>query len=370
MDNSVKFSCVKENLERALTIAERFTGKNVTLPILGNILFETERGGLRLSATNLEYAVELTVPGNLVEEGKVTVPAKIASSLIQSISEKNVDLEEKRGNLHVRTDARNIRINGMEPNDFPLIPKIKKTSSFAIESFSLQHALEKVLPAVSPSEFKPELTGVYFKVSPRSLHLAATDTFRLAEKVIELPKEAEGGNFSFILPHRIAQELARILGRGDEEVTVSVGENQAVFEIDGARILSRLIDGNFPEYSAIIPKNFETTAYLKRDEFIDAIRTSAIFASRLQEVTLSFRGKAVEVASANPEVGEHRTKITTSPTGKEVTLGFNYRYLLDGLGALDEEEFLMGVGSLQSPACIRNKGDTSFTYVLMPIRLT
>ena len=364
----MKFSCTKENLEHAFTIADHFTGKNVTLPVLGNILLESDGNILTVSATNLEYAVQIGVPGKNMRSGKVCIPAKVASSLIQSIKEEKVDLEEKQGNLLIKTPNRDIRINGVLAEDFPLIPKIKKIASLVMDSFSLQKSLEKVLPAVSPSEFKPELSGVFFRVAPKVVSLAATDTFRLAERTVELRK-AEGGDFSFILPQRISQEVARVLGGGEEEIKISVGENQVEFQGEDLKIISRLVEGNFPEYTTIVPKKFVTTAFVERNELLLATRASSIFSSKLQEVTLSFSGKKLSITSANTEVGEYKNEIPAAITGEEITVSFNYRYLLDGLNGLDEEEIFFGINSAHSPSLLRNKSEESFQYVLMPIRI-
>ena len=365
----MKFSCVKENLERALFLAERFTGKNVTLPILGNVLLEAEGAELFITATNLEYGIRVSVPGNGSRGGRASVPAKILSSLLQSLREEKLELEEKQGNVTLKTDSRDIKINGMNPDDFPLLPKIKKTASFSVENSALKHAVEKVIPAVSPSEFKPELAGVFFKISGAVLHCAATDTFRLAEKKVELERKIEGGTVSFILPYRVSQELVRVSDEVDEEeVKISLGENQILFEMGRAKIVSRLIEGAFPEYSGIIPKNYEGTAYINRADFTSAVRGSTVFASKLQDVTLMVGKNKAEIVASNPEVGEYKTELAAAFNGKETKISFNHRYLLDGLNALEDEEIFVGLNGTNAPALLQNKSDGSFIYVVMPIR--
>lgn len=365
----MKFICTKENLEKILSVAERFIGKNLTLPILGNILFECGENDLKISATNLEYAMQAEIPGKSEKEGKVCIPAKIINSLIQSLKDERIGLEGKQTNLIITTDTRRVIINGVPPGDFPLIPKIKKTVSFSIDSASFQDALAKVLPAVSTSEFKPELTGVYMKASQKEVCLAATDTFRLAEKKVGMDEKIKGDSCVFILPSRIAQELTRILS-GVEDVTISLGDNQVLFEIGGIKIISRLIDGNFPEYGAIIPKEFATSGFFKKAEVVNAVRSSSIFSSKLQDVSFTFYSKGVEVSSANSDIGEFKTSLAASMTGKELAVSFNHRYLLDGLNALHEEEFFFGLNGENKPSFLRDKADGSFLYVLMPIRLT
>jgi len=259
----------------------------------------------------------------------------------------------------------------LPPADFPNFPQIKKTNTFLVGSHALREALERVLPAVSSSEFKPEFTGIFCKVGTTALCLVATDTFRLAEEKISLPQKINTPSFSFILPRNVAQELTRILGE-EESVSVSVGENQVLFETGGVRIISRLIDGNFPEYGAIIPVQYEMTSFLNKDELKNAIRASSIFASKLSEVNLTFQDKILQITSSNPEVGEYKTSIPIKNTAfkKPIAINFNHRYLMDGINSLTEDEIFFGCNSENTPSLLRNREGDSFTYVVMPIRAT
>jgi DNA polymerase-3 subunit beta len=375
----MKFICLKENLERALIIAERFTGKNITLPILGNILLEASETALFVTATNLEYAIRIKVAGKIEKAGRVSVPAKIISSLLQSTRSEKVDLEEKQGSLFIKTDTRDIRINGIIAEDFPLLPKIKKTYSITMDGPSLVNNLAKVLPAVSFSEFKPELNGVFFKAANNLLYLAATDTFRLAESSLTLAEKTQNKEINFILPQKTAQEIARLPVK--EELEISGGDNQILLETEDIKIISRTIEGNFPAYDGIIPKKFEVASFVNREKLVETIRSASIFASKLQEVRLNLTRQILEVTASNPEIGDYKTKIEVQSSGKSfsdptkeggetgVSLGFNFRYLLDGLAALDDEEIFLGLNSENAPTLIRNREDDFFKYVLMPIRI-
>ncbi len=365
----MKFTCVTEYLKNALTSAERFTGKNNTFPILANVLLEINESILRITATNLESAIQIMVHGNSIHSGKVCVPIKILSSFIQSIGDEKIHLEEKQGSLIIKTDTRDTRINGVGTDDFPLMPKINKTNSVSVPCSYFCEGISRVLPAVSLSEFKPELGGVFVRISPVSIQLAATDTFRLAEKTIQFESKKDTDTFSFIMPHKISQELVRVLGNEDE-VTISIGENQILLETDGCMIVSRLTEGNFPDYNAIIPKNFETSCFVAKDAFVSAVRASSIFASKLQEVTTAVKNRSLEVRSVNQDVGEYKNTIPCASSGKEIMIGFNYRYLLDGLQSTNEDEIFFGLNGEQSPSLIKNKSDGSFLYVVMPIRLS
>lgn len=366
----MKFSCDKIELERVVGMAERFTGKNVALPILGHVLLAADQNTLTVTATNLEHAVEFRVPSRVARAGKISVPAKIFSSLLQSFSGEKIEAEGERGNLHIRTQGRTSRLNGANPDDFPIIPKIKKTETVSVEALALAKTLSMTLPAASASEFKPELAGVFFKVGKDALTLCATDTFRLAESAVPLAKENADAHTPFIVPHRPAQELARILEGEEGEVSLSLGDNQLLAETGRGKVISRLIEGNFPEYKTIIPTHFTTSAHLERDEIIRGIRAASIFASKLAEVTLRFGPKQVQISAANPEVGEYHTEHAAALNGKEIAMSFNWRYFLDGIQALEDEEMFFGCNQESAPALLRNKSHTSFSYVVMPIRLT
>lgn len=365
----MKFTCNTEQLKKALAHVERFTGKNITLPVLTHVLIEVDQNTLSLIATNLESAIRITLIGNGTRAGSVCVPAKVLSSFVQSIGDMSVYLEEKQGSLVIKTNSRDTRINGVNVDDFPLIPKIKKSHSISLSCSVLCHGLDLVLPAVSTSEFKPELCGVLVSVSPSYVRLAATDTFRLAEKTISFESKKQIDPFSFILPHRISQEIARVLD-SEQEVTISIGENQILLETDGCMIVSRLMEGNFPEYIGIIPKNFETSCFVSKNEVVSAVRASSIFASKLQEVTIGVKNRQLEITSLNQDVGEYKNIIPCASSGKDIMIGFNYRYLLDGLQAVTEDEIFFGLNGEQSPSLIKNKSDSSFVYVVMPIRLS
>ncbi len=350
----MKFTCVTNHLKQALASAERFIGKNTTLPVLSHILISADQHTLTLTATNLESAIRVTVHGSGARPGSVCVPAKVLSLFIQSIGDEKIQIEEKQGGLLVKTDTRDTRINGVPSDDFPLIPKIKKMHSFTLSGSLLSDGISRVLPAVSLSEFKPELGGVYVNISPMSVRLAATDTFRLAEKTITFESRKEIEPFSFIMPYRISQEITRVCN-GDEEVTLSVGENQIILESDGYMVVSRLTEGNFPEYGAIIPKHFEASCFVERDVFMNTVRASSIFASKLQEVTMALKNRTLEIASLNQDVGEYKNIIPCVPSSaKETTVGFNYKYLLAGLQSAHEEDIFFGVNGDQSPCFIKN----------------
>lgn len=366
----MKCSVSKEVLEYAVSSAERFTGKNINLPVLGSLLLEVSKNTIGVTGTNLEYAFHTEVPAKVVSEGRVCIPARVLSQYIQSIGEEHIDLEAKGATLTLKTASRVSTINGTNPDDFPLIPKVKKIETGAIDAAALVEGLARVLPAVSLSEFKPELGGVYVKYARSECIVAATDTFRLAESRVKVARDSDVKEKAFILPAKVAQEIVRMFTSEGGEMRFTFGENQVEIKSADTTIVSRLIEGAFPEYSAIIPKTFSTSLYLPRQEFIQAVRSSSIFSSKLQDVNLQFSQKKVEVSSENTEVGLTRASIPVELAGKPLAIRFNHKFLLDGMGGIAEDEFFFGGNDANTPALIRNKSDASFTYVVMPIRLT
>lgn len=366
----MKFSCATSDFTRAAGIAERFTGKNIALPVLSQVLIEADADSVSVTGTNLEHALVWRVPARVSQKGKVCVPAKTLSSLLQSFGDEEVRAEEDKGSLRLSTKEREGKVNGIAADEFPLVPAVKKIQSFSVNAEVFSRSIARVLPAVSSSEFKPELTGICLRVEGDAITLAATDTFRLGECVITEKSSGAKEQISCIVPERTAQELARILDGETGKVVMSFGENQTVIECGNGKVVSRLIEGNFPDYRAIIPARFATSAYVKKDDLIAAVRSASIFASKLQEVTMRFSSAGLEIVAANPDVGDYRTVCPASVTGKDIAMSFNWRYVMDGIQQLEDEEIFFGCNQESSPALLRNKSHQACTYVVMPIRLT
>ena len=357
-------------MTRAVGIAERFCGKNITLPSLSHVFIDAEGNTITVTATNLEHALVWRVPGRVTRKGRACVPAKVFSSLLQSFGDEKIDIEEERGNLRLQTKNRDGTVRGINADDFPLVPKIKKTVAFSAEAPLLALHLTRVLPAVSGSEFKPELAGIFMRAYADTLTLAATDTFRLAECALPLKKGVVEDAASCIVPERTAQEMARIFERDAGSVEIFLGDNQILIESAEGSIISRLIEGNFPEYQVIIPTRFTTSAYIKKNELMAGIRSASIFASKLQEATVSFSATGVTVTAENPDIGDYRVTVPAAVEGREIAMSFNWRYLLDGIQSMEDEDIFFGCTEASSPALLRNKSHQRFSYVVMPIRLT
>lgn len=364
----MKITCTIENIKSAVMVAERFTSRHITLPILSHILCRVDEKKILLVATNLEVGVEYQVAGKIQKPGAIAIPAKQFSQLLTSLQGETVVIEGKVNQLFLHTPTTNITVLGLNAGDFPNLPSIKKEHSFLLPAQELLTALEAVTPAAATSDIKPELSGVFFALDKNSLVLASTDSFRLAEKKIS---DVEGGQerLECILPLRTAQEVMRTLpADGGGDIRVIIGEHQVVFEWGSVRILSRLIDGAYPPYQNIIPSSFETTLLVNREDFLKKIRLAAVFSSRLNDVTLRFSPTELEVVTANVETGSTSARLGAKGRGASGSTVFNYRYLSDGLAAAGGENVILNLNGVSGPTLIQNPGDASYRYLVMPIR--
>lgn len=364
----MKLVCTTENLKSAVMTAERFTSRHITLPILSHILCRADERKIVIIATNLEIAVEYTLTGKVQKSGTVTIAAKPITQLLHSIRDDTVSLEAKSHELTLRTPTVDATLLGLDPAEFPTLPSFKREHSSSVMASALAQALGQVVPAASTSEFKPELAGVLFSIRGDALTLAATDSFRLAEKSIS-GHEKSGDQVECIVPLRTAQELARLLpSESGENIRINIGEHQVVFEWGALRILSRLIDGAYPPYQNIIPSSYESTLLVNREDLVKSIRLAAVFSSRLNDVTLRFSPTELEVASANAETGNTKARLAVKGRGASGMSVFNYRYLSDGLEAASGEHILLSLNGVAGPTLITNPADNSFRYLVMPIR--
>lgn len=367
----MKFIAIRSNIKDAVSVVEKAIGENTNLPILKNILIEAENNTITFTATNLEVAITHRVAGKVIEDGRITVPLALFSSLIGNITSDRLNFEKKENNLEVATDNYSAVINGMSPEDFPLTPKIKNTENYIeIKSAFLKEAVQQVTVASQYSDLRPELNSVLFNFSLENLVLASTDGFRLAEKSIPsnifITKKKEP--FKILIPLRTALEVARIM-RDDEVVRIYQDENQALFKTDQTELISRLVEGAFPDYSAIVPREFAAEIVVDRDEFMGALKLAGVFGQKNSEVKIKIHAnkKAIEISSADQALGENNNVLSAKIKGDIPEVFFNWRYLSDPLKSIKAEEVFLGLQEDAGPALVRAVSDQSYFYVLRPI---
>lgn len=368
----MKLIVLRNNLVESLSSVEHSVGMNANLPILKNILLRAFENKIILTATDLEIATQSTVSGKIIEEGECSIPFLLLNSIVKNIVSERVSINEEGKKITITTDNYEAEIQGNNPKDFPLIPSVHDTTHFfKINSGILHDALSAVSVAVQYSEIRPEISGVLFKYEKDSLVFVGTDSFRLVEKrVLANEIETSFEAVSMIIPKKTTEELLRVLGKSDVSVEIFIDPNQVLFKMPAGQIISRLIDGNFPEYQGVIPKEVENELTVDREEMINAIKLTAAFAGRTQGISMSVKdGKNfLELHSADGALGENRYKVPAKIKGNTFSAIFNWKYILDGLRIYAESEIVIGA-TPGRPALIRSPRDGSLVYVLMPIKL-
>lgn len=370
----MKLSCLQKNLIQGINTVEKAIARNSTLPILNNILIEVDKGRLKLSATNLEIAIISWVGAKISKPGQLTIPARILSNFVNSLPSKKVDLENKANSLEIKCENFKVNIKGLTAKDFPLIPRIKKDPVIKISSPNLKRGLGQVISSAAISDSRPELSGVLFKTQGQELKLVATDSYRLAEKKIFL-REKPKQDISLIIPLRTAYEINRILGDQEGEMGLSLGENQALFDINKSQIISRLIDGKFPDYEKIIPEKFKGSVIINLAEFINGAKIASLFSGQVDDVELGFAKTKLELKSQSAEVGSNVSKINSKLKGAGVKkIILNHKYLLDGLQNILTDEIKMSFNDIHTPILLepfseaRRPKDKGYLYLIMPIK--
>lgn len=374
----MKFTTLVDNLKQAINLAERITGKNLTLPVLSNILLSTNKNELHVLATDLELGIQLSVPGKIEEEGQVVIPAKIFSSFLNTLTEEKINLESQKYTLKVISGNYESIIQGINPEDFPIIPEVKTEKFIEIDKTIFKDAINQVLPSIGYITTKPELNGVYLSLEKNNLKLVGTDSFRLAEKVL---KEDEfktniKDSVEMIIPLKTMQEVSRISSELSDVNTIiispDVNQIQFIFKnTTEVRLVSRLINAKFPEYQAIIPKDFEIEVNVDKKELIDAVKIAGIFTGKINDVkvTLKPNQKKIIIEAQDPTLGKSQNNITAYfNKGKEIEISFNYRFLLDGINSIKEESIFIGLNKETNPGVFKGNSDKSFLYILMPIK--
>jgi DNA polymerase-3 subunit beta len=362
---------IKDKLRDGLQAVYRASDNHQNLPILKNVLIASGDNQIKLSATNLEIAVSYKVAGKVLEPGSITVPVETLLNLINNLQSERLSLETKSSILEIKTDNYQAKIQGLPPEDFPLIPQISNIEeSISLDGGVLKEALTQVSIATQFSELRPELNSVAMTFNLESLVFAATDSFRLAEKTLQNHefKTSLSRDVFCLIPLKSVQELLRVLKDG-EEVTIHLDQNQILFKAEQFEFISRLLQGSFPDYKKVIPEKYGAEAVLKKEELAGALKLTGILSPKISEVKIKFleNKKAMEIFSVEESVGENSYVLSAKISGKTGEVGFNWRYLLDGLKAIPREEVLFGVNDDNHPSILKSAADPSYFYILMPI---
>jgi len=365
----MEITILQKNLKKGIDTVQNIIGKNLTLPILNNILLTVEKKQLKLISTNLEIAIIHWTPCKVKKEGKITIPAKLFSNLTNNLPNEKIEIKNKNNLLQIKCKNFKSNINGMNAEEFPLIPKIKNKPIIKIKASKLTQALNQIVNFVSLSDIRPEISGILIDINSKQIKFVATDSFRLGEKTISLKSDTKK---SIIIPLRTIQELIRILGDQSEEmIEISIEQNQVLFKTPDTQLISRLIEGSYPNYEQLISEKFETSLIMDTNEFLNAVKVTSLFSSKINDIKLKVIPKKslIKIFAQDTEIGETTSELKGEIKGKEVEIIFNHKYLLDGLNNMGSKKVMLGLNGEINPGIIKAVGDPSFVYVIMPIKL-
>ncbi len=365
----MKVICTQENLKFGLLTVGRIISSNNTLPILNNILLKTENGLLNISSTNLEVAITTHIRCKIEEEGETTVLAKTITELVNNLPNKNITLETQNNELKIEAENYHTNIKTLSSEEFPLIPNIEKQNSLNLNSQELKTAADQVVYAASKNQTQPELSGVLFRVEGKIIKIVATDRYRLAEKTFNINQE-NTTTHDLIVPSKTILELSRIIGNNKGKIEMVINETQISFEIEGTRIISRLVEGQYPDYQQIIPASFLTTITTKKQALVNALRASGIFSQNSNSIRLEYNldEQKLTLSSESQELGKSVVDLESKIEGGSGLILLNNHYMLDCLANIDAEEVLIKIVDDSSPSLITPKGRNDYIYLVMPIK--
>ena len=362
----MKLQVTQENLNRALNSVARVANSRGTLPILANVLIKTNNNRLSLSATNLDIAITHNIGAKVTQEGSITVPARLMQDFVSSLPEGVIELDLQETKLHVTTPQYQSVVNGIVADDFPVMPAITGGTNWSVVGDLFRKGLQQVVFAASADETRPVLTGVLLQTMEGKLAMAATDSYRLAEKQLGVNKQT----LQLLIPASAMQDLLRVLGDGDEQIRVTHDEQQVLFRVGDVELTTRLVDGKYPDYRKLIPEGFATEATLKRADLVNVTKVSSLFARESAgSVTIEVDDKAqqLSIRSVASQLGENTATASAKVTGSgSITL--NARYLLDALNAFGGEEVVFGFNGKLEPTLLRDPAADDYRHVIMPLK--
>jgi len=365
----MKLICTKDNLRKGLSVVGRVVGVGNPLQVLNNILLKTDQGRIKLSSTNLEIGVNTWIGGNITEEGAITVPARLINDYINNLPADKVTLTTNETTLIIESDNYHTSVKGLSADDFPLIPQVADEAYAKIDGAELRDALSETIWASANNETQPEISGIYMNFEEDRLRVAATDRYRLAERIATLKEPVKSAR-EVIIPSRTINEMYKILGMGKGDVEVFFSESQVLFKFDETELISRLIDGQYPPYREIVPKEFNTEITADRNELIHGLKAASLFAADSNNIQIqAIPGEGIKITSSSVAAGDNTTVIKAEVVGAENHAIFNYRYMLDCLNNLKEQKVTLKMINDAAAAMLVPTGRDNYLYIVMPIKI-
>jgi len=362
----MKLKVTQDNLNKALNSVARIANSRSTLPILANVLIRTNNNRLSISATNLDIAITHNIGAKVSEEGSITVPARLMQDFIASLPEGIIELELTDTKLNVKTEKYQSVVNGIMADDFPVMPAITGGTTLKTNLQAFKKGLQQVVFAASGDETRPVLTGALLHTVNSKLYMAATDSYRLAEKSLGDSKK----ELSLLIPAAAMQDLLRAVGEEEGEISITHDNHQALFVAGDVELVTRLVDGKYPDYRKLIPEKFESSATLKRADLTNVTKVSSLFARESAgsvTIELDKDKQELSIKSVASQLGQNTAtasaKVTTSGS---ITL--NSRYLLEGLGVMSGEDVIFSFNGKLEPILLQATTGSDYKHIIMPLK--
>ena len=369
----MNFVCEKETILKAINSVINGVASKTTMPILEGILIQTNENEVKLTSYDLEIGIEYIMESKVEEQGNTVVNAVMFSEIIRKLPNKEIRISINSNNLlEIECEGSLYKLATMNPDEFPELPKINIENSVEIEQTILKNMIRKTIFAVSTEENRPIFTGCLFEIADGKLNVVAVDGYRLAVKSCKL--NGNNSNFSSVIPGKTLNEINKIMSDSFDTVKIGIAKNQALFEMENCKIVTRLLDGEFLKYQNAIPANWETRIKVNKSEIqncferIILISASSIEKEKKYPVKISIEVGKVVISCAN-QTGDAKEEITPETEGKDLEIGFNPRFFLDALKAIDDEEIYMEFGTNRSPCIIKSVEDGDYTYMILPIKM-
>lgn len=366
----MKLELLWENFGKALATVSKSISSKPQISIYSNVLIKATQDGISLESAGSEMGTTVQFGGKVVAAGEFTVPAKTLIELVSSLGPGKLELEKVEGQLIIKSGQFKAKINGISASEWPAKPVPADGERLEFETAEFLKAIPKVSFATAGDDGRPVLTGILFQSVQGGLNLVAADGFRLSLQVLPVANKLDG---NFIVPARILSELTRLVTIGGKKIALIFGKSQLNCQVEDVYLWARLIEGNFPAYEKIIPTNQTVTVTVDRQVFLAAVRTAGIFGrdnSNIIKVKIEAGG--VKVSGQSAQTGENETELPAKTEGLsgELTVAFNYRYLLDLFSIDGGEEVVIGLTDVLSAVTFRFFGDKTFFHLIMPVRIT
>jgi len=362
--------CTQSDLWNTIQIVQKAVSTRSTLPILSGILFQGKGQEVILNATNLELSIKTSIPADIKKEGSVVIPARLIGEVVKNLPDSTIEmfLDEPNGLVRISCQESNFNIKILPPEDFPKFPELKIEQSCIINAEELIDIVKQVVKATSTDETRPILTGVLLSVNKNKIKMVATDSYRLAIKEVDLKKGIKD-KIKVIVPSKTLVELMKIIPKESKDVSMCFTENQLIFKTGKTILISRLIEGQYPNYQQLLPDSYEIKIEVNKEELIAAVRRASLFTQDNSPIKIKIRDEMMELNAAAIDVGEAVERVKIKGGKEDIEIAFNSQYLLEGLMSMDEENVIFEIIDTVRPGVIKPKKKQNYLYLIMPVRI-